>query len=183
MTNRKPFPILSALRTEGDTATLRSLRLWMTDYHECPPQVAANDNDPDVRPVEWETSRYELDAMSLIIAVAEDENNQRDNPKHVKRYSPATHGETQTPKIRRTKNPMPPEAEVDAEVELARHIDAQKMRAWLGSDAKVLDMAIGPHTYREVGHHIGASGSDDTLERAGKQEVKDVAKVFWDVAA
>lgn len=28
MTNRKPYPILSALRSEGDTATLGALRLW-----------------------------------------------------------------------------------------------------------------------------------------------------------
>lgn len=183
MTNRKPFPILSALRKEGDTLTLQSLRLWMTDYHEGPPQVAANDNDPSVRPVEWETSRYERDALSMIITMAEDENSERDDPEHKPSYSAATHRETQTPKIRRTKNPMPPPAEVDAEVEMARHVDAQKIRAWLGADAEVLDMAIGPYTYREVGRHIGATGSDDTLERAGKQEVKGVAKTFWDEAA
>jgi hypothetical protein len=177
MTNRKPYPILSALRREGDKATLGALRLWWTDYHEGPPQVAANDNDPDVRPVEWETNRYEYDALSIIITLAEDENDGG------KAYSAATHGETQTPKIRRTKKPMPPPADVDGEAEMARHIDTKKMRAWLGSDAEILDMAIGPNTYRDVGRRIGAEGSDDTLERAGKREVKDVAKTFYDEAA
>jgi hypothetical protein len=66
---------------------------------------------------------------------------------------------------------------------MARYLDAKNMRNWLGVDAETLDMAVGPHTYRDVGRHVGASGSDDTLERAGKQEVKDVAKVFWDEAA
>ncbi len=55
--------------------------------------------------------------------------------------------------------------------------------AWLGADAEVLDMAIGPYTYRDVGKHIGAEGSDRTLERAGKEEVKGVAKTFYDEAA
>lgn len=73
MTNRKPFPILSALRREGDTFTLGALRIWMYDYHGGPPQTAANDNAPETRPIERETYRYELSAEELIAAYNEDQ--------------------------------------------------------------------------------------------------------------
>lgn len=182
MSNRKPYPILSALKREGDTLTLCALRLWWTDYHETPPQVAANDNDPAVRPTELETYRYELDAMPLIITLAEDENN-KDGPKHVKQYSASTHNEVRKPQIRRTNEQIPPSDGVDAEAEMARCIDAKKMREWLGADSTTLDMAIGPHTYLDVGRAVGAEGSAKTVYRAGRQEVKDVAKIFKDEAA
>lgn len=180
-TNRKPYPILSALKREGDTDTLHALGLWRLEYHDTPPQVAANDNDPDTRPVEWETSTYEHDAMYLIQAFAEDENN-KGVPGYVPQYSAALHGEVHKPRIRRTTQPMPPAADVDGEAEMARHIDAQKMRSWLGADAEIMDMAIGPYTYEDIGRHIGVNSSDKTAYRAGRQEVKDVARTFYEEA-
>lgn len=182
ITNRKPFPILSALRKEGDTFTLGALRLWWSDYGATPPQVAANDNDPDTKPVEQESYRYELTAEELIAAHDEDQKN-KDNPEYQPTYSAALHGETRKPQVRRIKKPMPLPPDVDAEDETARHIDAAKMREWLGSDATILDMAVGPNTYVDVGRHMGALGSAKTAYRAGKQEVREVAKTFWDEAA
>ena len=76
---------------------------------------------------------------------------------------------------------MPPE--VDAEEETVGHIDAIKMRNWLGSDAVILDMAIGPYTYIDVGRYIGVIGSAKTAYRSGRQEVKYVAGTFYDEAA
>jgi hypothetical protein len=171
MTNRKPFPILSALRHESDTFTLNALGLWRLEYHGVNPQMAANDNDAEERPIEQESYRYELTAEELIAAHAAGE------------YSAALHDETRKPQVRRIKKPMPLPPDVDAEDETARHIDALKMRNWLGSDAEILDMAIGPHTYEDIGRHIGVNSSDKTAYRAGRQEVKDVAKAFWDEAA
>jgi len=178
MTNRKPFPILSALRREGDTFTLGALRLWMYDYSYTPPQVVANDNDPDTRPVEWETNTYELSAEDLIAAYEEDEKN-RDDPGYVVQYSADLHGDSRKSKVRRTKKPMPPLDVVDAHEELARHMDAERVRAWLGASADVLDMAIGPYTYRDVAKHVGVEGSPRTLESAGKHEVKSAAGAFY----
>ena len=171
MTNRKPYPILSALRKEGDTFTLNAIGLWRLEYQDVPPQVAANDNDPETRPVEQESYRYELSAEELIAAYANGS------------YSADLHGETRKPQVKRIKKPMPLPPDVDAEDEMARYVDAVKMRKWLGSDAHILDMAIGQHTYIDVGRHIGAVGSAKTAYRAGREEVKLVAKTFWDEAA
>lgn len=171
MTNRKPFPILSALRREGDTFTLAALRLWYGSYGGNPPQVAANDNDPETKPIERETYRYELSAEELIAAYA------------AGTYTADLHGETRKPQMRRIKKPMPLPPDVDAEDETAKHIDTVKMRAWLGGDAIILDMAVGPYTYIDVGRHISVDGSAKTAYRAGRQEVKDVARTFYDEAA
>lgn len=185
MTNRKPFPILSALRKEGDTYTLGALRLWWADYHEGPPQLAANDNDPSVAPVDPEVRRIEHRAETLIAALEEDEAvaSGAAEEKSLPPYSASLHRETHKPVVRQANKSAPLDNDVDAEEEMARYLDAKKMREWLGSDAETLDMAIGPYTYRDVGRHIGVEGSDDTVERAGKREVKDVAKIFKDEAA
>lgn len=171
MTNRKPFPILSALRKEGDTFTLGALRLWRLEYQDVPPQVAANDNDPEIRPIEQDSYRYEMSAEDLITA------------HNAGTYGAALHGETRKPQVKRIKKPMPLPPDVDAEDEMARYVDAVKIRNWLGSDAVVLDMAIGSYTYIDIGRHIGVFGSAKTSYRAGRQEIKDVAKTFWDEAA
>jgi len=182
MTNRKPFPILSALRREGDTFTLGALRIWMYDYHGGPPQTAANDNAPETRPIERETYRYELSAEELIAAYNEDQKHKSD-PGYKPVYGAALHGETRKPQVRRIKKPMPLPPDVDAEDEASKHIDVVRMRQLLGADSEILDMAIGPNTYIDIGRHIGVTGSAKTAYRAGRQEVKDVAKTFMDEAA
>lgn len=182
MTNRKPFPILSALRKEGDSATLGALRLWRVDYGGNPPLTAANDNNHEERPTEQETYRYELSAEELIAAYNEDQKHKHD-PGYKPTYSADLHGESRKPQVRRIKKPMPLPADVDAEDETARHIDIVKMRAWLGDGAIILDMAIGPYTYIDVGRHIGVVGSTKTAYRTGRQEIKDVAAVFYSHAA
>jgi hypothetical protein len=183
MTNRKPYPILSALRREGDTFTLGALRLWWMDYHEGPPQVAANDNEAEDGPTDPEVVRREHDAEDLVAALESDKEN-ASNPKYKQQYNAVAHLGTHKPDVREANKSAPPLPDnVDAESEMARYIDAKKMREWLGSDAETLDMAIGPHTYQDVGRHIGATGVEKTVERAGKQEVKDAAKLFWNEAA
>lgn len=182
MTNRKPYPILSALRREGDTATLGALRLWRTDYHEGPPQVAANDNDPTANPTTIETRIDALSAEALVVIYDAELNPDPEANEPPIPYSAKLHRE-RFERVKHAKKSPPPPEDVDAEAEMARFIDAKKMREWLGSDAETLDMAIGPYTYRDVGRRVGATGSDDTLERTGKTEVKDVARLFWDEAA
>jgi hypothetical protein len=186
MTNRKPFPILRALVREGDKFTLGALRLWWSEYHEGEPQTAANDNDPAVAPVDPEVRRIEHKAETIIAAYREDEDLAagRIDKKVLPTYSAAMHRETHKPVVRQANKSAPPLPDyVDAEAETIRCLSVKKMRAWLGSDAETLDMAIGPHTYIDVGLHVGAEGSAKTIYRAGRQEVKDVARIFWDEAA
>lgn len=171
--NRKPYPIISALKREGDVYTMSALRLWLLEYGSEPPNTAANDNDPAVKPIDTETYRYELSAEDLVKAYQEDD----------VEYSASSHEETRRPQTRKSGNPPPCPTDVDAESEMVRFIDAKRMRLWLGGYAEILDMAIGQFTYQDVGRHIGAVGGVDTLERAGKSEVKSAAKTFYDEAA
>lgn len=179
------YPIITALKREGDISTMRSLRLWLTDYHLNPPQVAANDNSPDAKPIEWETNLYEYDGDDLVDALQEDQDLAagKIEKKVLPVYSAAMHEERHLRNVRRAAKAMPVYA-ANAEDEVIRFIDAKKMRDWMGADADTMDMATEPNvTYVDVGRHIGTEGSDKTMERAGKQEVKDVAKIFWDRAA
>lgn len=182
--NSKPFPILSALRREGDMFTLRSLRVWMDECDATPPPLAANDNNPEATPAIIETRIDAVSAEKLILSLEEDEKCKLDPifKRTTRPYSRTMH-EERFERVKSAGKTSPPLADIDAEAEMARYIDAMKMRKWLGSDSEVLDMAIGPYTYREVGEYVGTLGSDDTLERAGKSEVKDVAKLFWDEVA
>jgi hypothetical protein len=157
----------------------------ITDFHLNPPQTAANDNTPGATPIEWETNLYEYDGDDLVAALEEDEALAAGliEEKKLPAYSAAMHEEKHRRYVRRAAKAMPTYT-VNAEDEVIRFIDAKRMREWLGADADVLDMATEAGvTYRDIGRHIGTEGSDKTAERAGKQEVKDVAKIFWDRAS
>lgn len=182
--NRKPFPILSALRREGDTFTLKSLRVWMDEYDVIPPLLAANDNNPNAMPTIVETRIDAVSADHLVLSLEEDEKCRLDPTfeRTTRPYSLALH-EERFERVKSASKSAPPAAEIDAEAEMARYIDAAKMRDWLGADAEILDMAVGQCTYIDVGRHIGVEGSAKTAYRAGRQEVKDVAKTFYDEAA
>lgn len=177
------FSIVRAFRNDGNKFTLKALWCWMSDYHEREPQVAVNDNDPSVNPRQIETRVDAVGAMELIRSMADDENCERnpDYKRSTKPYSARLHDE-RFERVKHASKSAPPIAEcIDAEAELARYIDAKSMRAWLGSDAETLDMAVEPNTtLHDVGKHIGAEGEDDAIAAAGKQEIVDVAKIFYD---
>lgn len=177
---RDLYPILYTFKTEGDTATVKSLQLWTREYHLEPPQTAANDNDPAAKPVEWETNTYEFSSGELVAAYRKDEKHKGD-PDYEPTYSAAMHGESHHPAVRRAAKAMPI-YEVDAEAETIRYVDAVKMRDWLGCDAEVLDMAVEPRvTLENVARHIGLTGDEAVGE--AKQEVKDIAATFYERAA
>lgn len=178
------YPILYTFKSEGDVATVKSLKLWVDDFHLEPPQTAVNDNNPSVEPYEWETRIDAVDAMDLIRSAAEDENCKRNS--HFKRttpsYSTDLHHERFDRVKRASKSAPPPPDYVNAEAETNRYIDAVKMRSWLGCDADVLDLAVEPRvTFDDVAQHIGLQG--DTAATEAKKEVKDIAATFYERAA
>lgn len=163
------YPILREFKADGDVATVKSLKLWMYDYHLEPPHTAVNDNNPDVTPSIVETRIDAVGAERLIDAY------------NSGKYSTGLH-EERFERVKRADKEHAPIVEVDAEAETIRYIDAKKMRDWLGADADVLDMATDPHTtFEEVGRHIGAN--DNSIAADGKQEIQDVAATFYQRAA
>lgn len=174
------FSIVRTFRNDGNKFTLEALWHWISDYHEREPQVAVNDNDPSVNPRQIETRIDAVSSDALVAAFKEDEKH-KDDPKYKPKYSVRLHDE-RLERVKHAKKSAPPMPEcVDAEAEMARYIDAKNMRAWLGADAETLDIAVEPDTtFHDVGKHIGAEGEDDAIAAAGKQEVIDVAKIFYD---
>lgn len=177
---RDLYPILHTYKSQGDTATVKSLQLWAREFHLAPPQTAANDNTPAARPVEWETNVYEHSAEELVSALAEDKK-RKDDPEYVPTYSTALHDERHHPHVRRAAKAMPV-FEVDAEDEVIRAVDTIRMRNWLGCDAEVLDMAVEPRvTFNDVAGHLGLEGDDAAGE--AKEEIREVAATFYKRAA
>lgn len=173
------YPILREFKADGDTATLKSLKMWVNDYHIEPPRVAANDNNPDTKPLEWEARIDAVKAEDMILSMAEDENCVRnpDYKRTTRPYSAALH-EERFERVKHTGKEHMPAEDINAEDEVIRYVDAVKMRDWLGSDADVLDMAVEPQTtFADIGQHICAD------EMEAKQEVVEVASTFYDRAA
>lgn len=163
------YPILREFKADGDTATIKSLKLWMYDYHLEPPHTAVNDNNPDVTPSIVETRIDAVGAERLIDAY------------NSGNYSPALH-EERFERVKRADKEHSPVVEVDAEAETIRYVDAKKMRDWLGSDSDILDMAVEPNTtFEDVGRHIGAN--DNTAATEGKIEISEVAATFYERAS
>lgn len=156
----------------------------MDEYDVIPPPLAANDNNPNAMPTIIETRIDAVSAEHLVLSLEEDEKSRLDPAfeRTTRPYSLALH-EERFERVKSANKSAPPAVEVDAEAEMARYIDAVKMREWLGSDAEILDMAISQHTYVDVGRHVGVAGSAKTAYRVGRKEVKDVAKAFYDEAA
>jgi hypothetical protein len=178
-----PHQILREFRADGDIATVRSLKLWLYDYHLEPPKMSANDNTPSLKPTLVETRIDGQKAERLIAALTEDEKIKEDNSieKKLPTYSADLH-EERFERVKRSDKSAPLDNDIDAEAEMVRHIDALKMRDWLGSDADILDMAVEPNTtFDDVGRHIGASRHNPAAE--GKQEIKDIAATFYKRAA
>lgn len=160
-------PIFTALKRAKDFATLDSVRKWMRSDHE--PITAANDSGlPDGYQID--SHMESMSAEALIAAY------------HAGAYHIGMHEE----RFRRPRGPetAPPAYEFeDAESDVARYVDREQVRQQLGENANVLDMACDGQTYREIGEYLGATGSIDTLERAGKRAVKEAARLFYKIAA
>jgi hypothetical protein len=160
-------PVFTALKRAKDFTTLNSVRKWMR--YDSEPVTAANDNGlPDGYQID--SHMEAMNAEALIAAY------------HAGTYHIGMHEE----RFRRPRGPetAPPEYEFeDAEGDVARYIDRGQVRELLGESANVLDMACDGRTYREIGEYIGALGSNDTLERAGKRAVKEAARLFYKIAA
>lgn len=165
------YPILREFKSDGDVATVNSLKLWMYDYHLEPPHTAVNDNNPDVTPSIVETRIDAVRAEKLIEAY---DNGNYSADMHEERFE----------RVKRSDKEHAPIIEVDAEDETIRYIDAKKMRDWLGADSDILDMAVEPHTtFEDVGRLLGVEGHPEESAIEGKQEIKDVAATFYQRAA
>jgi hypothetical protein len=177
------YPILREFKADGDTATVKSLKMWLEDFHLEAPKTAVNDNNPDVTPSIVETRIDAVRAERLILSLAEDEICKTDSVyvRTTPTYSAALH-EERFERVKRADKEHSPIVDVDAEAETIRFVDAKKMRAWLGADSDILDMAVEPHTtFEDVGRHIGAN--DNSAATEGKQEIQDVAATFYQHAA
>lgn len=176
------YPILREFKADGDMVTVKSLKLWLDDFHIEPPHTAVNDNNPDVTPSIVETRIDAVRAERLIESLEEDEICKKD-PTYKRTtppYSAALH-EERFERVKRTDKDHPPLDDVDAQAETIRYIDAIKIRDWLGADADVLDMATEPYTtFADIAAHIGA---EHDWESEAKQEVKDVAATFYERVA
>lgn len=166
-TPRVTPPVFTALKRAKDFATLNSVRRWMRYDDE--PMTAANDNSlPDGFQID--SHMESMSAEALIAAY------------HAGTYHIGMHEE----RFRRPRGPevAPPSHEHwNAEDDVARYIDRNDVRAELGVHAEVLDLACDGRTYREIGERLGATGSADTMERAGRRAVKAAAEIFSDIAA
>jgi hypothetical protein len=159
--------VFTALKRAKDFTTLDSVRKWMVSDSE--PITAANDNGfPDGYQIDSHMESMSADALIAAYQAGT--------------YHIGMHEE----RFRRPRGPetAPPEHEFeDAEGDVARYVDRERVREQLGDGANVLDMACDGRTYREIGEYIRASGSIDTLERSGKRAVKDAARLFYKIAA
>lgn len=177
-----PYPILRAFKADGDFQTVKSLKLWLSDYHLEQPLMAANDNSPDAVPIEWETNVYEYQAEDLVQALHEDEQLAKD-PEFEKKlppYNADMHGEKHHRHVRRAAKTIPA-VERDAEAETIRYLDAKRMRHWLGPHADVLDMAVQPYTtFTDVVQRVG---TNDNAGADGQAAVRLAALLFSSRAA
>ncbi|MGB3042467.1 MAG: hypothetical protein WBB98_04715 [Xanthobacteraceae bacterium] len=129
--------------------------------------MAANDNNlPDGYQID--THMEAMSAEALIAAY------------HAGTYHIGMHEE----RFRRPRGPevAPPSHEYeDPEDDVIRYIDRDDVRAEIGVNADILDMACDGSTYREIGEYLGYDGK--YAERKGKAAVKRAADLFIKVAA
>jgi hypothetical protein len=175
-------PCVTWAKREKDEATFMGLRLWR-DLNE-PPRMAANDNELDEEDTElgdppalpsMDREMVDVSAKQLIWAF----NNNRTRwvgNKLVKVWdghawvSP----EERFTEVRQRKSDKADteyfDAETpDAQAELARAMDTEKLRAQLGHKlVAVLDMASSDSTLAEIGEYLGFGGQY-AVRMAGKE--------------
>lgn len=154
----------------------------MLEFNEGDAPMAANDNDPAVKVENPETRIDGISAEELILSMAEDENCQR-NPDYVRSttsYSTALHEERFERVKRGAKSALVDEG-LPTEDAMLHRIHVKQVREKLGRDADILDMAVGPYTFRDIGEFLGCAGK--YAERRGKAAVKEAAKNFEKLVA
>lgn len=183
-TNQEQSPCATWAKREKDEATFMGLRLWRA-LNE-PPRMAANDNEQD----EYETEVGEqsvapnldrelvdVSAKQLIWAVKNKRARWVGN-KLVKVWnghkwaSPdAEFGGVRTRKSEKADVENFDAEMPDAQAELARSMDLERLRGRLGrKTCVILDMAAGGNTLTEVGEFLGGGGQYAT--RIAAKEVR-----------
>jgi hypothetical protein len=172
-----PYPTLSALARDDDKPVLKSIRDWMIEYNEEDVQMVANDNDPTVKIENPETRIDAVDAMELIRSMAEDEHCAMypDYERTTESYSADSHGE-RFERVKRGEKTALVDEGLPTEDAMLHRIHVRQVRQKLGRDAEILDMAVGPYTFRQIGEFAGYAGK--YAERKGKEAVKQAAKNF-----
>jgi hypothetical protein len=173
-------PCMTWAKREKDEATFLGLRLWQSLSE--PPRLAANDNEPDEEDEDGERlilpnmdrEMIDVSAKQLIWAV-ENKRARWVGNRLVKVWdghawvSP----EERFTEVRRRKSDKADTENFDAEMpdaqqELARAMDTERLRRTLGSKiSTVLDMAAGDNTLAEIGEYLGFGGQYAT-RMAGK---------------
>lgn len=177
-----PYPALSALARDDDKPALKSIRDWMIEYNEEDVPMAANDNDPAVKIENPETRIDAVDAMELIRSMAEDEHCQMypDYERTTEPYSTSLHQE-RFERVKRGEKTALVDEGLPTEDAMLHRIHVKQVRAKLGRDAEILDMAVGPYTFRDIGEFVGYTGK--YAERKGKEAVKQAANNFMKLVA
>ncbi|UFX41933.1 hypothetical protein HAP47_0021795 [Bradyrhizobium sp. 41S5] len=180
-------PCMTWAKREKEEATFMGLKLWRS-LNE-PPLMAANDNEPDEdatelneQPVSPNMDRELVDvsAKQLIWAV-ENRRARWNGNKLVKIWNGHrwVSPDVEFGKVRQRKSDKadtehfdldPP----DAQAELARSMDLERLRKALGHKAcTVLDMASADSTLAEIGEYLGFSGQ--YAQRHAGKEVRAAA--------
>lgn len=182
--HRAQSPVVTWAKREKDSATFFGLRRW-SSLNE-PPSMAANDNSLEDQSIEAgeqpalpnvDCELVDVSAKQLKYAAEHGMVRWQGN-----RLAKVWSGHKWvSPDVefgdvrRRVSDKADTEcfdAEIpDVEVELARSVDAERLRARLGSKmSTILDMAIGASTLLEVGEYLGFSGQYAT--RIARNEIR-----------
>ncbi|MBR0903362.1 hypothetical protein [Bradyrhizobium liaoningense] len=169
-------------KREADEITFFGLRLWRT-LNE-PPRLAANDNEPEDedaesgdQPASPNMDRELVDVSAKQLAYAAENGMVRFvGNRLVKVWNGHkwTSPDAEFGKVRQRKSEKADTEQFDAEmpdaqVELARALDLERLRKMLGpKTCTVLDMAAGDSTLAEIGEDLGFAGQYAT-RMAGKQ--------------
>lgn len=183
-THREQSPCITWCKREKDETTFFGLRLWR-DLNE-PPCLAANDNGDDDEDTEageqpplpnLDRELIDISAKQLIWA----HNNKRTRwvgNKLVKVWDghawagpDAEFGEVRQRKSNKADTEHFDAETPDAQAELARSMDTERLRGRLGRKAcVVLDMAAADSTLAEIGEYLGGGGQYAT--RIASKEVR-----------
>ncbi|MCA1476756.1 hypothetical protein [Bradyrhizobium sp. NBAIM08] len=180
--HREVSPVETWAKREKDETTFTGLRLWRT-LNE-PPRFAANDNEPDDEDIEageqsvapnLDRELVDVSAKQLIYAYEHGMTRWVGN-RLVKVWSGHqwTTPDAEFGGVRQRKSEKADtenwDAEMpDAQAELARVLDTEKLRARLGHKVtRILDMATSDSTLAEIGEYLGLSGQY-AVRMAGKE--------------
>ncbi|MBB4427984.1 hypothetical protein GGD66_006570 [Bradyrhizobium sp. CIR48] len=189
-THHEQPPCVTWAKREKDETTFMGLRLWRT-LNE-PPRLAANDNEPDneggesgEQPVAPNMDRELVDvsAKQLIWAVKNKRARWVGNKLvKVRNGHQWTSPDAEFGKVRQRKSDKADTEQFDAEMpdaqaELARALDTEKLRGTLGHKAtRILDMAASDSTLAAIGEDLGYGGQYAT--RIAAKEVRAAVAVL-----